>query len=68
MVLSAVHKDDAQGVPHYMGMKGKNLSIMLSTVATCGFLLFGCELRLAKGSRNQRHQDTDTFMQTIRVS
>ncbi|KAI7164065.1 general substrate transporter, partial [Hortaea werneckii] len=49
MVLSAVHKDDAQGVPHYMGMKGKNLSIMLSTVATCGFLLFGYDQGVMSG-------------------
>ncbi|KAI6836307.1 general substrate transporter [Hortaea werneckii] len=49
MVLSAKHKDDAQGVPHYMGMKGKNLSIMLSTVATCGFLLFGYDQGVMSG-------------------
>ncbi|KAI7280770.1 general substrate transporter [Hortaea werneckii] len=49
MVLSAVHKDDAQGVPHYMGMKGKNLSITLSTVATCGFLLFGYDQGVMSG-------------------
>ncbi|KAI6805790.1 general substrate transporter [Hortaea werneckii] len=49
MVLSAVHKDDAQGVPHYMGMKGKTLSIMLSTVATCGFLLFGYDQGVMSG-------------------
>ncbi|KAI6835458.1 general substrate transporter [Hortaea werneckii] len=49
MVLSAKHKDDAQGVAHYMGMKGKNLSIMLSTVATCGFLLFGYDQGVMSG-------------------
>ncbi|KAI6836683.1 general substrate transporter [Hortaea werneckii] len=49
MVLSAKHKDDAQGVPHYMGMKGRNLSIMLSTVATCGFLLFGYDQGVMSG-------------------
>ncbi|KAI7087661.1 general substrate transporter [Hortaea werneckii] len=49
MVLSAKHKDDAQGVPHYLGMKGKNLSIMLSTVATCGFLLFGYDQGVMSG-------------------
>ncbi|KAI7234632.1 general substrate transporter [Hortaea werneckii] len=49
MVLSAKHKDDAQGVPHYMGMKGKDLSIMLSTVATCGFLLFGYDQGVMSG-------------------
>lgn len=41
MVLSAVYKDDANGIPHYMGLTGRTLSLAVSVVATNGFLLFG---------------------------
>jgi hypothetical protein len=38
---SAAHKDNADGVPHFMGLTGRTLSILVSVVATNGFLLFG---------------------------
>jgi hypothetical protein len=38
---SAAHKDNADGVPHFMGLTGRTLSILVSIVATNGFLLFG---------------------------
>lgn len=41
MVLSAIHKDNEHGIPHYMGLSGRSLGLAVSTVATCGFLLFG---------------------------
>lgn len=49
MVLTAKHKDNAEGVPHYMGLAGRQLSLMLSTVATCGFLLFGYDQGVMSG-------------------
>jgi hypothetical protein len=38
---NVAHKDDANGVPHFMGLTGRALSIAVSVVATNGFLLFG---------------------------
>lgn len=41
MVLAAKFSDNEHGIPHYMGMTGKSLSLAVSVVATTGFLLFG---------------------------
>lgn len=40
-MLASKHKDNANGVPSYMGLNGKKLQFVVSTVATTGFLLFG---------------------------
>lgn len=39
-MTKGVRLNDA-GIPHYMGLTGKPLSIAVSIVATTGFLLFG---------------------------
>lgn len=49
MVLTAIYKDDAGGVPHYMGLTGKYLSLAVSIVATNGFLLFGYDQGVMSG-------------------
>lgn len=49
MVLKAIMKDDGQGVPHYMGLTGRPLGLMVSVVATCGFLLFGFDQGVMSG-------------------
>lgn len=41
MVLRARYSDNEHGVPHFMGLTGRPLELAVSTVATCGFLLFG---------------------------
>jgi len=41
MVLKSRHGEGAGGVPHFMGLTGRNLSLMVSIIATNGFLLFG---------------------------
>jgi hypothetical protein len=41
MVLKARFADNEHGVPHYMKMTGRRLGLMVSVVATSGFLLFG---------------------------
>ncbi|KAK8022653.1 general substrate transporter [Apiospora rasikravindrae] len=37
------------GSPRYMGLTGRPLSIMVSTIATCGFLLFGYDQGVMSG-------------------
>lgn len=49
MVLTAIYKDDAAGIPHYMGLTGKYLSLAVSIVATNGFLLFGYDQGVMSG-------------------
>lgn len=41
MVLKARYSVKDGGVPHYMKLTGRPLSLMVSVIATCGFLLFG---------------------------
>ncbi|KAF2861988.1 general substrate transporter [Piedraia hortae CBS 480.64] len=48
-MLTAKSRDDANGVPHFMGLTGKKLNLMVSTVATCGFLLFGYDQGIMSG-------------------
>lgn len=47
--FTAPYKDDSNGVPHYMGLSGKALSIAVSVVATNGFLLFGYDQGVMSG-------------------
>lgn len=49
MVLSAIHKDNEHGIPHYMGLSGRRLGLAVSTIATCGFLLFGYDQGVMSG-------------------
>ncbi|KAH9828332.1 sugar transporter STL1-like [Teratosphaeria destructans] len=49
MVLKARFSDNEHGVPHYMSMTGSKLNIMVSVVATCGFLLFGYDQGVMSG-------------------
>jgi len=49
MVLASKHKVNEHGVPHFMGMTGKPLSLMVSVIATCGFLLFGYDQGVMSG-------------------
>ena len=49
MVLSAIHKDNEHGIPHYLGLSGRRLGLAVSTIATCGFLLFGYDQGVMSG-------------------
>lgn len=49
MVLSAIHKDNEHGIPHYMNMSGRRLQLAISIIATCGFLLFGYDQGVMSG-------------------
>jgi len=40
-VLKSKHGERANGIPQFMGLTGRKLSLMVSIVATNGFLLFG---------------------------
>ncbi|TRM55231.1 hypothetical protein BD626DRAFT_579016 [Schizophyllum amplum] len=37
------------GVPHYMGLSGDRLIMMITAIATCGFLLFGYDQGVMSG-------------------
>lgn len=37
------------GSPRFMGLTGRPLSLMVSTIATCGFLLFGYDQGVMSG-------------------
>lgn len=41
MVLKARYGETSEGVPTYMRLSGRSLSLMVSVIATNGFLLFG---------------------------
>ncbi|CAK4033031.1 general substrate transporter [Lecanosticta acicola] len=47
--FTAPYKDNNHGVPHYMGLSGKALSLAVSIVATNGFLLFGYDQGVMSG-------------------
>lgn len=49
MVLAAISKDSEHGVPHYMGLTGRKLSLAVSVIATTGFLLFGYDQGVMSG-------------------
>lgn len=49
MAFQAPYKDNEHGIPHYMGMTGKMLSLAVSVVATNGFLLFGYDQGVMSG-------------------
>ncbi|KAK4501691.1 hypothetical protein PRZ48_007500 [Zasmidium cellare] len=49
MAYQAPYKDDQYGIPHYLGMTGRTLSIAVSVVATNGFLLFGYDQGVMSG-------------------
>lgn len=49
MGFQAPYKDNHHGVPHYLGMTGRTLSIAVSVVATNGFLLFGYDQGVMSG-------------------
>ncbi|KAK5119974.1 hypothetical protein LTR85_007050 [Meristemomyces frigidus] len=49
MVLKARFSDNEHGVPHYMKLTGRPLSLMVSVIATCGFLLFGYDQGVMSG-------------------
>ena len=39
---------DVSKQPRFMGMRGRSLDLMVSVIATTGFLLFGYDRRLLK--------------------
>jgi len=41
MVLKSRHGEAADGSPTFMGLSGRRLNLMVSVIATNGFLLFG---------------------------
>lgn len=49
MVLKARFSDNEHGVPHYMTLTGRPLSLMVSVIATSGFLLFGYDQGVMSG-------------------
>jgi len=56
---TAAHKDNANGVPHFMGLTGRSLSILVSVVATNGFLLFGYDQGVMSGIISARPFNND---------
>lgn len=48
-ILPAIYRDDASGIPHYMGLTGRKLGLAVSIVATNGFLLFGYDQGVMSG-------------------
>lgn len=49
MVLTAIHSENEHGIPTYMGLTGRSLSLAVSVVATNGFLLFGYDQGVMSG-------------------
>ncbi|EMC97586.1 hypothetical protein BAUCODRAFT_23853 [Baudoinia panamericana UAMH 10762] len=49
MVLKARYSDNEHGVPHFAGLTGAKLSILVSVIATSGFLLFGYDQGVMSG-------------------
>ncbi|KAK4622139.1 Sugar transporter STL1 [Fulvia fulva] len=47
--FQAPSKDNAHGIPHFMGLTGKTLQLVISVVATNGFLLFGYDQGVMSG-------------------
>jgi hypothetical protein len=48
-MLSSRSGEGADGVPTYMGMSGRRLGLVVSIVATNGFLLFGYDQGVMSG-------------------
>jgi hypothetical protein len=46
---NAPSKDNAQGIPTFLGLSGRPLSLLVSIVATNGFLLFGYDQGVMSG-------------------
>lgn len=46
---NAPSKDNAQGIPTFLGLSGRPLSLLVSVVATNGFLLFGYDQGVMSG-------------------
>jgi hypothetical protein len=46
---NAPSRDNAQGIPTFLGLSGRPLSLLVSIVATNGFLLFGYDQGVMSG-------------------